>query len=223
MTAMAGSEVFFQKYDVNGAQQLGRIVWDGKSVRAEPADSEFLQEVLTDPCTIRVGNELKLVTPKDGELFLEPPVQLPISVSARHGTAAGHRMTSTPSWRSAQHPRKQRKGKFRQFLLAQKKAIAKSVDTCVEEIRYAGLPHQSSVTKITTDHEGNVTTEVTERTERNWQALAWLPERRYPELFARRETQRIAAIEQENAAIRKELAALTERLKGKLARGTAAA
>jgi hypothetical protein len=65
------SEVTFESYNGKGNRPVGKIVWDGKSLHAEPAESEFLQSVLVGSVMIPQSDGPKSVTAKDGELFLD--------------------------------------------------------------------------------------------------------------------------------------------------------
>jgi hypothetical protein len=51
----------------------GRLVYDGKNIKAEPADSSLLKTILAEPiyATKITGDDTKSLSAKDGKLFME--------------------------------------------------------------------------------------------------------------------------------------------------------
>jgi hypothetical protein len=100
-----------------------------------------------------------------------------------------------------------RAGPHVHFVNSVRAAEAKFVAENVKAVRRAATPARRRVTKTTTRPDGSVVTEVTERTECDWQAAKWLLECRDPDTFGadRRE---LAALKKELAEVRQLLWAL---------------
>jgi hypothetical protein len=100
-----------------------------------------------------------------------------------------------------------RAGPHVHFVHAVRAAEAAFVADNLKSVRRAATPVRRRVTKTTTRPDGSVVTEVTERTECDWQAAKWLLECKDPEAFGphRRE---LAALRRELAEVRQLLLAL---------------
>ncbi len=101
--------------------------------------------------------------------------------------------------------REQRTGPHVHFVHEVTAAEAKFIATNLAAVRRAATPAKRRVTKTTTRPDGAVVTEVTERTECDWQAAKWLLECKDPDTFG--------PDRKELMALRKELAELRRMLR----------
>ena len=75
---------------------------------------------------------------------------------------------------------------FTAFAQAIDKAEAEFEQESLKTISEAGQPHEVKKSKVVQYKDGRKEQTVETRTQRSWQALAWLLERKYPDRYARK-------------------------------------